>query len=132
MMNNTILSQVKFDEKGLVPAIVQDAASGEVVMFAWMNGEALSMTLETGRMHYYSRSRKKLWLKGEESGNFQELKEMRIDCDNDALLFRVEQKGGACHKGYRSCFFRALKGGDKSEFAITEKKIFNPDEVYKK
>lgn len=131
-MNKSILSQVKFDEKGLVPAIVQDAGTGDVLMFAYLNGEALSKTVETGRMHYYSRSRKKLWLKGEESGNFQELKEMRIDCDGDALLCRVEQKGGACHKGYRSCFFRSLKGGDKDEFIVTDERIFNPDEVYKK
>lgn len=131
-MNDTILSQIRFDEKGLVPVIVQDVVNGEVIMLAYMNGEALSRTVDTGRMHYYSRSRKKLWLKGEESGNFQELKEMRIDCDNDALLFRVEQKGGACHKGYRSCFFRTLKGDDKNEFVVAEKKVFNPDEVYKK
>jgi len=131
-MDKTILAQIKFDEKGLVAAIVQDAGTGEVLMFAYLNAEALSRTVETGRMHYYSRSRKKLWLKGEESGNFQELKEMRIDCDNDALLFRVKQKGGACHKGYRSCFFRTLKGDGKNEFIVTEERIFNPDEVYKK
>lgn len=131
-MSDTILSQVRFDEKGLVPVIVQDAVNGEVIMFAWMNGESLSKTVSTGRMHYYSRSRKKLWLKGEESGNYQELKEMRIDCDGDVLLCRVEQKGGACHKGYRSCFFRTLKSGGEDGFVITEEKIFNPDEVYKK
>jgi len=130
-MKSTIISQVKFDEKGLVPVIVQDAESGEVVMVAYMNSEALSKTLETGRMCYYSRSRNKLWVKGEESGNCQTVKEMYVDCDNDTLLFKVEQKGGACHKGYHSCFFRKL-AENKKEFAVTKEKIFNPDEVYKK
>jgi len=130
--NTGILSQIRFDEKGLVPVIVQDIGTGEVLMFAYMNEEALLTTLKTGRMYYYSRSRKNLWLKGEESGNFQELKEMRIDCDGDTLLCRVEQKKAACHKGYRSCFFRKLKSGDKNRFVITEERIFNPDEVYTK
>ncbi len=130
-MESTIISQVKFDEKGLVPVVVQDAESGEVVMVAYMNSEALSKTLETGRMCYYSRSRKKLWVKGEESGNCQTVREMYVDCDNDTLLFKVGQKGGACHKGYHSCFFRKL-AKNKKEFAITKERIFNPDEVYKK
>jgi phosphoribosyl-AMP cyclohydrolase len=128
--NRDIISQIKFDEKGLVVAIVQDD-KGEVLMVAYMNSEALIKTIETGRMHYYSRSRKKLWLKGEESGNFQVLKEIYIDCDKDALLFVIEQKGGACHKGYYSCFFRKLQKEDNS-FCEVEDKIFNPKEVYKK
>ena len=130
MENTDIISQIKFDEKGLVVAIVQDD-KGEVLMVAYMNSEALIKTIETGRMHYYSRSRKKLWLKGEESGNFQVLKEIYIDCDKDALLFVIEQKGGACHKGYYSCFFRKLQKEDNS-FCEVEDKIFNPKEVYKK
>ncbi len=130
MENRDIISQIKFDEKGLVVAIVQDD-KGEVLMVAYMNSEALIKTIETGRMHYYSRSRKKLWLKGEESGNFQVLKEIYIDCDKDALLFVIEQKGGACHKGYYSCFFRKLQKEDNS-FCEVEDKIFNPKEVYKK
>jgi len=130
-MDNKILTQVKFDENGLVPVIVQSAGNREVLMLAYMNAEALTRTLETGKMHYYSRSRKKLWMKGEESGNYQEVKDMYIDCDNDALLFVVEQKGGACHTGHYSCFFRKLND-KKDEFLVTGKKVFDPDEVYKK
>jgi len=130
LKNRDIISQIKFDKKGLVVAIVQDD-KGEVLMVAYMNSEALIKTIETRRMHYYSRSRKKLWLKGEESGNFQVLKDIYIDCDNDALLFVIEQKGGACHKGYYSCFFRKLQKEDDS-FCEVEDKIFNPKEVYKK
>jgi len=128
--NENILSQVKFDDKGLVTAIVQDM-EGQVVMLAHMNGEALLKTLETGRMHYYSRSRGKLWLKGEESGNYQTVNEMYIDCDGDALLFKVAQKGGACHMGYYSCFFRRFKK-ENSTFCESQKRLFNPKEVYKK
>jgi phosphoribosyl-AMP cyclohydrolase len=122
-----IFELIKFDEKGLVVAIVQDE-KGEVLMVAYMNKEAIEKTLKTGKMHYYSRSRKKLWLKGEESGNFQFVKEIYIDCDGDALLFKVEQKGGACHEGYYTCFFRKFENG---EFKIFKEKIFEPKEVYK-
>jgi phosphoribosyl-AMP cyclohydrolase len=122
-----IFELIKFDEKGLVVAIVQDE-KGEVLMVAYMNKEAIEKTLKTGKMHYYSRSRKKLWLKGEESGNFQFVKDIYIDCDGDALLFKVEQKGGACHEGYYSCFFRKF---ENNEFKIVGKKIFEPKEVYK-
>ena len=118
---------IKFNEQGLIISIVQDM-NGNVLMVAWMNKEAIEMTLKTGKMHYYSRSRKKLWLKGEESGNFQFVKEIYIDCDGDALLFKVEQKGGACHEGYYTCFFRKFEG---NEFKIVGKKIFEPKEVYK-
>jgi len=122
-----IFELINFDERGFVVAIAQDV-KGEVLMVAWMNKEAIEMTLKTGKMHYYSRSRKKLWLKGEESGNFQFVKEIYIDCDGDALLFKVEQKGGACHEGYYTCFFRKFEG---NEFKIVDKKIFEPKEVYK-
>ncbi len=122
-----IYELIKFDEKGLVVAVVQDE-KGEVLMVAYMNKEAIEKTLKTGKMHYYSRSRKKLWLKGEESGNFQFVKEIYIDCDGDTLLFKVEQKGGACHEGYYSCFFRKFENG---EFKIFREKIFEPKEVYK-
>ncbi|MGB9677902.1 MAG: phosphoribosyl-AMP cyclohydrolase [Candidatus Ratteibacteria bacterium] len=122
-----ILNSVKFDEKGLVVSVVQDL-NGEVLMVAWMNKEAIEMTLKTGKMHYYSRSRKKLWMKGEESGNFQFVKEIYIDCDGDTLLFKVEQKTGACHKGYYTCFFRKYENGD---FKIVKEKVFEPEEVYK-
>ncbi|MEA1924312.1 MAG: phosphoribosyl-AMP cyclohydrolase [Candidatus Altiarchaeota archaeon] len=113
---------------GLYLAIVQDSGSGEVLMTAFMNRESLELTLETGIMYYYSTSRRRLWRKGESSGNIQEVVEMYVDCDGDALLFRVKQKGGACHMGYRSCFYRQLEG---DELKTTGKKVFNPAEVYK-
>lgn len=122
-----IIEKVKFDEKGLVLAIIQDL-KGEVLMAAYMNEYALKKTLETGMMHYYSRSRKKIWLKGEQSSHFQFVREIFIDCDGDALLFKVEQKGGACHEGYYTCFFRRFKEG---KFEIVKEKIFEPKEVYK-
>ncbi|MCD6408031.1 phosphoribosyl-AMP cyclohydrolase, partial [bacterium] len=116
------------DEKGLIPVIVQDE-KGEVLMCAYMNEEAIEKTIQTGKMHYYSRSRKKLWMKGETSGHFQIVKELYIDCDNDTLLFKVEQEGGACHEGYYSCFFRKFDG---EGFKIVKEKIFEPEKVYKK
>lgn len=122
-----ILDSIKFDEKGLVVSVVQDL-DGNVLMVAWMNKEAILNTLKTGKMHYYSRSRKKLWLKGEESGHFQYVREIYIDCDGDSLLFKVEQKGGACHEGYYTCFFRKFENG---KFKIVKGKIFEPERVYK-
>ena len=107
------LEAIRFDEKGLVPAVVQDARTGDVLMLAYMNREALERTLSTGRAHYYSRSRKKLWLKGETSGNFQEVKAIYYDCDGDTLLLKVDQIGVACHTGHRSCFFSPLKEGEE-------------------
>ena len=114
-------------KNGLISAIAQDAATGEVLMTAFMNEEAFNKTVQTGKAHYYSRSRDKLWLKGETSGNFQEVKEILVDCDQDAVVLKVEQKGGACHKGYRSCFFRTYKDGELIE---TGEKLFDPDDVY--
>ncbi len=115
--------------EGLVPVIVQDYRSKEVLMVAYMNEEAWKKTLRTKKAHYYSRSRKGLWLKGEESGHFQEVKNVFIDCDNDTLLLQVRQLGGgACHAGYRSCFFRRKS---KRDWKVVGKKIFDPDEVYK-
>lgn len=101
------IETVKFDEKGLVPAIMQDYDSGEVLMLAYMNKESLKLTMETGRTCFYSRSRQKLWIKGETSGNFQTVREIYFDCDNDALLVKIEQKGASCHTGNRSCFFKS-------------------------
>jgi phosphoribosyl-AMP cyclohydrolase len=98
----------RFDANGLIPAIAQDANSGEVLMLAWMNAEALQLTLETGRATYWSRSRRALWAKGETSGHTQRVVEARIDCDQDAILLRVEQTGPACHTGERSCFYRVI------------------------
>jgi len=97
---------------GLVVAIAQDVENGEVLMAAYTNAEGIKKSLETGKVHYYSTSRKKLWLKGETSGHFQKIKEVSVDCDGDAVLFKVEQTGGACHEGYRTCFFRKLAGNN--------------------
>ena len=104
-----LLDKVKFDEKGLVPAITQDARTKQVLMMAYMNRESLRLTLSTGLCHYFSRSRQKLWKKGETSGNLQHLKEIFYDCDNDSLLIMIDQVGPACHTGNKSCFFRNLK-----------------------
>lgn len=114
---------------GLIPVVAQDAATGEVLMLAYMNEEAWDRTLATGRACYYSRSRRKLWAKGESSGNVQNVREIRIDCDLDTVLLKVEQVGGAaCHEGYRSCFFRKFAGG---AFAIEGERVFDPKDVYK-
>ena len=115
---------------GLAPAIVQDYETGDVLMLAFMNQAAWEATLETGKATYYSRSRDKLWVKGESSGHVQQVKEVRVDCDNDTILLKVEQLGGAaCHLGYKSCFFRKVNG---DTLETTETRVFNPDEVYKK
>lgn len=125
------INTIKFDERGLIPAIVQDAKTGEVLMFAWMNRESFKRTLKTGMMTYWSRSRQRLWVKGESSGNIQEVREAYIDCDEDCLLFKVEQKGigAACHLGYRSCFFRSVTLPDGT-FTTVGERLFDPDEVY--
>lgn len=128
-MTTDLLSQVKFDEKGLVGAVVQDAVSGEVLMFAWMNRESLELTLREKRAWYWSRSRQELWLKGKTSGHTQKVLELRLDCDGDAILLRVEQEGGACHTGYRSCFFRSAEDGRWREDG---EKVFSAEEVYRK
>ena len=123
------LDQLKWNSDGLLPAIAQDQHSGEVLMLAWMNREALSLTIEQGRAVYWSRSRQKLWFKGEESGHEQKLHEIRVDCDADVVLLQVEQIGGiACHTGRRRCFFRLLK---YSEWEIDEEIIKNPDKIYR-
>ena len=106
------IDQVKFDERGLVPVVAQDAGTGEVLMLAWANAEALRLSVETGRAHYWSRSRGELWKKGETSGNAQEVVDVRLDCDGDSVLYRVRQAGPACHTGERGCFFRAVEVDD--------------------
>jgi phosphoribosyl-AMP cyclohydrolase len=123
-----MINSVKFDDKGLVTAIAQDADNGEVLMLAYMNAESLRMTLDSGIMTYWSRSRSKLWIKGESSGHTQQVVEIRMDCDGDALLFQVRQEGGACHTGYRSCFYRKTDGTSLIEDGL---KVFDPDVVYK-
>lgn len=113
---------------GLVPAIVQDHDTGEVLMLAYMNQEAWDRTLATGRAHFWSRSRKKLWCKGETSGHVQEIREVYVDCDLDTVLLKVHQVGGAaCHEGYRSCFYRKVEGG---KLKVVDTRVFDPMEVY--
>jgi phosphoribosyl-AMP cyclohydrolase len=114
----------------LLPAIAQDAAGGKVLMLAYMNEQAFDKTVETGKVHYWSRSRQKLWLKGESSGHVQVLKDVFLDCDRDTILLLVEQLGGAaCHEGYQSCFYRRYRDG---ELEVVGERIFDPEEVYKK
>jgi len=124
-----LLERVSFNDEGLLPVIVQDINTGEVLMMAWMNREALEKTLETDKTHFWSRSRKRIWLKGEVSGHYQLVKEIRVDCDEDVLLIKVEQVKAACHTGYKSCFFR--KVNEKGELELVAKKIFEPKKIYK-
>lgn len=131
---NGWLDAVKWDPQGLVPAIAQDAASGEILMVAWMNREALEETARTLRGVYWSRSRNKLWRKGEESGHVQNVSEIRLDCDNDVVLLKIEQLGGiACHTGRRSCFFQKLVMDDQSagRWVTTDPVLKSPDEIYR-
>jgi phosphoribosyl-AMP cyclohydrolase len=114
---------IDFDD-GLVPAVAQDADSGEVLMLAHADREAVARTRETGLAHYHSRSRGELWQKGATSGHVQHVREVRVDCDGDALLYLVDQEGGACHTGYRSCFYRTLEGEEVGD------RVFDPDDVY--
>ena len=126
------LSEVKWDDKGLVPVIAQEAATGDVLMFAWMNREALQRTAETGRAVYFSRSRNKLWAKGEESGHVQQVHEIRMDCDNDVLLLKVTQHGHdpsiACHTGRHSCFFHLYRDG---AWQVVEPVLKDPSSIYR-
>jgi phosphoribosyl-AMP cyclohydrolase len=123
------LDSVAFDAKGLVPAVAQQHDTGEVLMMAWMNRAAIEETLQTGRVCYWSRSRGKLWRKGETSGQAQRLVELRIDCDNDCLLLLVDQTGVACHTGRRSCFFTAIRGGERTIIADVQ---IAPEQLYEK
>ncbi len=125
----SIIDKIKFNEQGLIPAIVQDAESNEVLMMAYMNKVALEKTFETGYTHFYSRSRKKQWKKGESSGHVQAVKEILIDCDLDTILVKATQTGGACHEGYKTCFFRKITG-KLEDLIIVKEKVFDPDKVY--
>jgi len=125
---NDWLDAVQWNNDGLVPAIAQDIETGDVLMMAWMNQEALRLTGETRQAVYWSRSRQKLWFKGEQSGHLQQVEEIRIDCDADVVLLRIQQIGGiSCHTGRRRCFFRVLKN---NEWLIDEEIIKNPEEIY--
>jgi len=127
--NPTWMREIVWTSDGLVPAIAQDAATGRVLMLAWMNAEALARTVETGEAHYWSRSRQRLWRKGEESGHTQRIKELRLDCDGDVVLLSVEQQGGiACHTGRERCFFRLLENGVWVE---TDPVLKDPGEIYR-
>lgn len=129
-MPDSWLNKVNWTQEGLVPVIAQEAGSGQVLMFAWMNRDALKQTVETGKAVYWSRSRKKLWHKGEESGHVQKVTEIRLDCDEDVVLLTVEQMGGiACHTGRHSCFFQKLEG---QQWQAVEPVLKEPDEIYKK
>jgi len=128
-MSDVWLDEIKFDEKGLVPTIAQETGSGKILMVAWMNRESLTLTKETGHAVYFSRSRQKLWHKGEESGNQQIVKSMRTDCDSDVLLIEVEQKGGiACHTGRHNCFYKELQD---DQWNAVEPVLKDPKEMYR-
>lgn len=129
-MSEEWLDEIKWTDDGLVPAIAQEVGTGKILMFAWMNRESLKLTVETGHAVYWSRSRHKLWHKGEESGNQQLVSDIRIDCDNDVVLITIEQRGGiACHTGRHSCFFKQLKAG---EWRAVEPVIMDPADIYNK
>lgn len=129
-MSEDWLDAIKWNEDGLVPVIAQEDGSGKILMFAWMNRESLALTVQEGKAIYWSRSRQRLWRKGEESGHEQLLKDIRLDCDNDVVLLKVEQKGGiACHTGRKSCFYQQLQ---EAEWVPVEPVLKDPVEMYKK
>lgn len=128
-MSDNWLNEIKWDNDGLVPAIAQETGSGKILMMAWMNRESLELTVKEGRAIYWSRSRSKLWRKGEESGHVQTIKDIRLDCDNDVVLLEVEQLGGiACHTGRHNCFYKQLQN---EKWVEVESVIKNPDDIYK-
>ena len=125
----SFIDGLKFNDDGLIPAIIQEEGTGRVLMMAWMNADSIRDTIETGKTHFWSRSRQKYWMKGESSGNTQQVKDVAYDCDGDTLLIQVEQIGAACHEGYRSCFFRSVKDG---EGEVMEERLMDPEELYGK
>ena len=122
----------KFNQQGLIPVVTVDAETNEVLMVANMNAEALAATLRTGKGTYYSRSRGKLWVKGEQSGHGQKVVQILVDCDQDCLLMKVQAQGGQCHVGYRSCFYRQVKSGENEQLEFIAERVFDPDQVYDK
>ena len=125
----SFIDNLKFNEQGLIPVIIQEEGTGRVLMMAWMNADSIRDTIKKGKTHFWSRSRQKYWMKGESSGNTQQVKDMAYDCDADTLLVQVEQIGAACHEGYKSCFFTSVKEG---ETEITEERLIDPEEMYGK
>ena len=125
----SFIDGLKFNDDGLIPAIIQEESTGRVLMMAWMNADSIRDTIEKGKTHFWSRSRQKYWMKGESSGNTQQVKDVAYDCDGDTLLIQVEQIGAACHEGYKSCFFRSVKDG---EGEVTEERLVDPEELYGK
>ena len=121
--------KLKFTADGLIPAIVQEQSTGRVLMMAWMNRASLEKTVETGKTHFWSRSRQKFWMKGESSGHVQLVRDVAFDCDGDTLLIQVEQTGAACHEGYKSCFFRSIENAGES-IKVTETQLQTPEEIY--
>jgi phosphoribosyl-AMP cyclohydrolase len=121
----------RFDDNGLMPAIAQDAQTGQILMVAYMNRQALDLTIETGYATYYSRSRKELWKKGRESGHVQKVEQILVDCDQDCLVLRVHVDAGQCHVGYQSCFYRALKKGSSKNLELIAEKVYDPKQTYK-
>ena len=130
VLSDEVAEKITYNNDGLVPAIIQESDTGQVLMMAWMNDASLKSTIETGKTHFWSRSRRKYWMKGESSGHMQEVKDIAFDCDGDTLLIQVEQHGAACHEGYKSCFFRSIS--EDGEYNVTEERLVNPEEVYKK
>lgn len=124
------LDNLKYDANGLIPAIVQDAETGEVLMMAYMNRASLEDSIRTGKTHFWSRSRQKYWMKGESSGHTQDIKEILIDCDADTLLIKATQHGAACHEGFKNCFFRTYS--DQGEWKVNAERLFDPEKVYGK
>jgi len=123
--------QLKFNNDGLIPAIIQEHSTHRVLMMAWMNRASIEKTIATGKTHFWSRSRQRFWMKGETSGHVQTVKDVAFDCDGDTLLIQVEQVGAACHEGYKSCFFRSVGiRGDRID--VTEQRLQGPDEIYGK
>ena len=127
----SFIEKLKFNEDGLIPAIVQEAGTGRVLMMAWMNRASVQRTVATGNTCFWSRSRQKFWIKGESSGHFQKVKDMALDCDGDTLLVQVEQTGAACHEGYKSCFFRSVSASGDA-LRVTEAQLETPEQIYGK
>ena len=125
----SFIDSLKFNDAGLIPAIIQEEGAGRVLMMAWMNADSIRDTIETGKTHFWSRSRQKYWMKGESSGNTQQVKDVAYDCDGDTLLIQLEQVGAACHEGFKSCFFRSVK---EDAGVVTEERLVDPEELYGK